>query len=29
MLRWGVATAEAYRECQSRHQRLVEAWPVK
>ena len=27
VLRWAIGTAEAYRECQSRHLRLVEAWP--
>jgi len=25
--RWTLATVESYRECQSRHLRLVEAWP--
>jgi hypothetical protein len=27
MLRWSVATVKAYRECQARHRRTVEAWP--
>lgn len=27
MLRWSIDTAKAYRECQSRHRRTVEAWP--
>jgi hypothetical protein len=27
MLRWSVDMARAYRECQSRHRRTVEAWP--
>jgi len=27
LLRWSIRTVEAYRVCQSRHQRLVEAWP--
>jgi hypothetical protein len=27
LLRWGVVTARLYRECQSRHKELVEAWP--
>jgi hypothetical protein len=27
MLRWSVNTARAYRECQSRHRRTVEAFP--
>lgn len=27
VLRWSISTAELYRECQSRHRRLVEAWP--
>jgi len=28
ILRWSVDTAKAYRECQSRHRRTVEAWPA-
>lgn len=27
MLKWGVVSAKQYAECQSRHKRLVEAWP--
>lgn len=27
MLNWGVQTIELYAECQSRHKRLVQAWP--
>lgn len=27
MLKWSTNTAQAYRECQSRHRRTVEAWP--
>ena len=28
MLRWSVNTARAYRECQAKHRRTVEAWPT-
>ena len=28
ILRWDIEAAKAYAECQSRHQRLVEAWPT-
>jgi hypothetical protein len=27
VLKWGVATAKAYRLCQLKHAGLVEAWP--
>ena len=27
VLRWGAQVIEQYAECQSRHRRLVEAWP--
>lgn len=27
VLRWSVATVRAYRECQAKHRRTVEAWP--
>lgn len=27
MLRWSVDVVRAYRECQSKHRRTVEAWP--
>ena len=27
LLRWGIATIEAYALCQSRHRELVRAWP--
>ncbi|MBE2261589.1 MAG: hypothetical protein IAE92_02535 [Burkholderiaceae bacterium] len=27
VLKWSLATVHAYRECQSRHRRLVQAWP--
>lgn len=26
-MKWSVSLIELYRECQSRHKRLVEAWP--
>ena len=29
MLKWGIQTIEQYADCQSRHKRLVEAWPTK
>lgn len=27
MLKWGVVSTKQYADCQSRHKRLVEAWP--
>lgn len=27
VLKWGIQIIEQYAECQSRHRRLVEAWP--
>ena len=27
LLPWSIATVMQYRECQSRHRRLLEAWP--
>lgn len=27
MLRWSTETVHAYQECQSKHRRVVEAWP--
>ncbi len=27
LLKWGVVSVKQYAECQSRHKRLVEAWP--
>lgn len=28
IMKWSVSLIELYRECQSRHKRLVEAWPA-